>query len=201
MPVAILLAGPNGAGKSSVLQELDIPLNVQRVLTDEIAEQHRADGVPRPQANARAAIDVVHWLSDLEETRQSFIYETNLHDPGLYTRCRRLRGLGYKTRVIFVGLRDPEIAVRRVATRVAEGGHPVPEKDIRRRWKRGLVQFFDRHRPIADWWQLFDNGDQFTAAASGKRDEQRRIFHDGLWEEYVALARRLRSDDQPSAPR
>ena len=41
--------------------------------------------------------------------------------------------------------------------RVKKGGHPVPVKDIRRRFARGRANFTTIYAPLADWWTLWNN--------------------------------------------
>jgi predicted ABC-type ATPase len=41
--------------------------------------------------------------------------------------------------------------------RVSEGGHDVPETDVRRRFDRSIRNFLVLYRALADSWFLFDN--------------------------------------------
>jgi len=43
-----------------------------------------------------------------------------------------------------------------VQERVRAGGHSIPEEVIRRRFVRGLRNFFKIYQPILDGWVLFD---------------------------------------------
>jgi predicted ABC-type ATPase len=56
---------------------------------------------------------------------------------------------------------DPEfrLAVARVANRVAQGGHNVPEATIRRRYAAGLRNFFTIYRPLFDSWHLYNGAE------------------------------------------
>ena len=60
-------------------------------------------------------------------------------------------------KVIFLSLSDPDVAIARVAARVAQGGHNVPESAIRRRFVAGLNNFYRIYRDLADAWALYDN--------------------------------------------
>jgi predicted ABC-type ATPase len=40
---------------------------------------------------------------------------------------------------------------------VIQGGHNVPEADIRRRFDAGLKNFHSVYKQIADSWTLYDN--------------------------------------------
>ena len=49
------------------------------------------------------------------------------------------------------------MAIERVAGRVAQGGHEVPEAVIRRRFKTGMRNFNAIYKPLVDVWGLYDN--------------------------------------------
>ena len=66
------------------------------------------------------------------------------------------RQSGYSVELHYVSLSDPQLAVDRVSDRVAEGGHGIPEQDIRRRFERShknLPEAISR----ADSATLYDN--------------------------------------------
>ena len=69
----------------------------------------------------------------------------------------RLRADGYLFHLVYLWLHSADLAVRRVAERVRQGGHGVPEATIRRRYERSLGNFFNIYRPIADSWLMLDN--------------------------------------------
>jgi predicted ABC-type ATPase len=58
--------------------------------------------------------------------------------------------------VIYLWLPSPEFALARVEKRVASGGHGIPELDVRRRWRRSLVNLFDEYIPLATTWRVYD---------------------------------------------
>jgi len=49
------------------------------------------------------------------------------------------------------------MAVARVAGRVVQGGHDIPEQVIRRRFRAGLKNMNELYKPIVDAWILYDN--------------------------------------------
>ncbi len=59
-------------------------------------------------------------------------------------------------KLIFLSLPDVEIAIERVATRVTQGGHNIPEDVIRRRFAQGIKNF-ERYKALVNNWQLYDN--------------------------------------------
>jgi predicted ABC-type ATPase len=56
-----------------------------------------------------------------------------------------------------LSLSSPDLAVARVAARVSQGGHDVPEEVIRRRFDRGMRDFERVYKPLVDSWVLYDN--------------------------------------------
>lgn len=60
-------------------------------------------------------------------------------------------------KLFFLSLSDVEIAVSRVAERVRQGGHDIPEAVIRRRFTAGLQNFDHYYRQAVNSWMIFDN--------------------------------------------
>ena len=58
---------------------------------------------------------------------------------------------------IFLSLPSPEIAIARVAIRVAQGGHNVASAVVRRRFDSGLRNFQDVYKRLVDRWWWYDN--------------------------------------------
>ena len=52
-----------------------------------------------------------------------------------------------------------EIAIARVAARVAQGGHDVASAVVRRRFESGLRNFQNIYMELVDEWWWYDNSD------------------------------------------
>ena len=70
---------------------------------------------------------------------------------------RQWRAQGYRVSLYFLALPDAEIAIARVAARVRQGGHDIPEPVIRRRFASGLRNFREHYQQAVDDWALYDN--------------------------------------------
>lgn len=68
-----------------------------------------------------------------------------------------MRGRRLDVKLVFLSLPDPDVAVARVAARVSQGGHNVPEDVIRRRFGQGLRNLESIYKPLVDAWILYDN--------------------------------------------
>ena len=100
--------------------------------------------------------------------REDFCIETTLATRSLLKTVRMAQDQGYFVTVVYLWLRSPEIAIKRVAARVEAGGHDVAPDVIRRRYYTGLEYFFDLYSPVCDKWMLVDNSDmEFRIIAEG----------------------------------
>ena len=58
---------------------------------------------------------------------------------------------------MYLRLGSVRLALRRIAARVRQGGHPVPREAVVRRFDRSLEHFERVYRPLADRWSVYDN--------------------------------------------
>jgi predicted ABC-type ATPase len=99
---------------------------------------------------------------------ESFAFETTLAERNFARAIEQWRSVAYHVSLIFLSLPSADLAVQRVAQRVRQGGHPVPEEDVRRRFNRGWDHFETLYKPLVDRWVLYDNaGDAPVLIASG----------------------------------
>lgn len=99
-------------------------------------------------------------LSELERHFSigvSFAFETTLSGRVYLQHIRRWQAGGYRVKLIFLQLDSPEEAIARVAQRVNQGGHNIPESTIRRRFISGLSNFQQLYAPLVDTWVLYNN--------------------------------------------
>jgi len=69
----------------------------------------------------------------------------------------RAKVFGYSTLLHYIQLSGVEESISRVKKRVSEGGHGVPEADIRRRFSRSRENFRHRYKPLVDMWWLYES--------------------------------------------
>lgn len=88
---------------------------------------------------------------------QSFAIETTLATKIYRNKIIEARSKGYEVILLFFWLESAEMAIDRVRTRVAEGGHNIPENVIIRRYFSGIRNLFDLYIDIVDQVIVFDN--------------------------------------------
>ena len=112
----------------------------------------------RPEhAALRAGRIMLTEIREHARKGNSFAFETTLSGSGYARWIPRWQASGYRVTLIFLRLPTPEQAIARVAQRVSEGGHHVPDAVIRRRFHSGWRNFEHVYRDLVDWWVLYDN--------------------------------------------
>jgi predicted ABC-type ATPase len=130
-PIVIAIAGSNGAGKSTFYESFLADSGLRFVNADVLAASLRM--------NAYEAAELASSLrSALIAQRESFIFETVLSDPigQKVDQLAAYAALGYTVVLIFIQIESPEQSIKRVAMRVSQGGHDVPNETLRARFTR-----------------------------------------------------------------
>lgn len=114
---------------------------------------------------------MLRQIHDHVRRRDSFAFETTLSGLGYARWISRWQSRGYQVKLFFLHLPSPEAAIARVAQRVTEGGHDVPESVIRRRFHSGRRNFEQVYRGLVNEWAEYDNsGDTPKLLAEGGRE-------------------------------
>lgn len=153
----VIIAGPNGAGKTTFAQNF---LPREAAITRFINADLIAAGLSpfAPEAAAiRAGRLMLEEMAACARRAESFAFETTLSGLGYLRHIAAWQALGYRVTLFFLALPTPEMAIARVAERVRQGGHGVPEEVVRRRFRSGRWNFERHYRPIVDGWALYDN--------------------------------------------
>jgi len=156
-PNLIVLAGPNGAGKTTASRDLlEETLHVYDfVNADEIAKNLAGDA---PETvSIQAGRLMLLRLRKLTAQRKNVAFESTLSSRSFAPWIKEIKATGYTFSLFYFWLPSPEMAIDRVRKRKRLGGHSVPDDDIRRRYHRGVNNFFELYRPLATKWRFYDN--------------------------------------------
>jgi len=156
-PKIIAIAGCNGAGKSTLAPHL---LRDAFDLKDYVNADTIAQGLSA-FAPEKAAVEagkiMLRRLRELASKRISFAFETTLASKTYAKWIVELKSAEFEFYLLYLWLESPDLAVLRVRERVLAGGHSVPEETIRRRYFRGLNNFFELYQPLADNWAIYNS--------------------------------------------
>lgn len=149
-----ILAGGNGAGKSTFYRTQLAPLGMPFINADILAkelypqspEQHSYDA-------AKLATEMRFQL--LHEGR-SFCFETVFSHPSKIDFVAQAKVLGYENILVFIHLETASLNQARVAQRISEGGHKVPDEKVVSRIPR-LLKNIKKTLPLCDQVYILDN--------------------------------------------
>lgn len=183
MPTLCVVAGPNGSGKSTLT----------RTARFHEAEVIDPDAIARGMASGtlvEAGREAVRRRRAALAAGRAHLVETTLAGSGVILHMNAARAAGFRIELHYVSLDSPDQMLLRIGTRVAQGGHDVPEHDVRRRFARSLanlpaaiaradeVHLYDNtdsdlpHREVAiltadEWWTAEILPDWAAAAVAG----------------------------------
>lgn len=153
----IIIAGPNGAGKTTFARSF-LPEEAQcpRFINADLIAAGLSPFAPETAA-LKAGRIMLEEIAGCVRNGESFAFETTLSGLGYLRQIRQWRAEGYHVSLFFLSLPDAETARARVAERVRQGGHDVPETVIRRRFAAGLRNLEAAYKSSVDTWAKFDN--------------------------------------------
>ena len=182
-PTLYIIGGCNGAGKTTasftVLPDL---LNCYEfVNADEIAK-----GLSpfRPESVAiEAGRLMLHRIDELMNQRVDFAFETTLAASLHLRTITKAQALGYRVHLLFFWLESVELAQQRVQSRVKEGGHSILVDVVNRRYKRGIVNLFQKYWDRMDRaWIIDGSKGNFNLIAERKSSNLPTIFVPAAYE-------------------
>lgn len=153
----LIIAGPNGAGKTTFARAfLPAEAHLPRFINADLIAAGLAPFAPETAA-IKAGRLMLEEIGHYARRGESFAFETTLSGLGYLRHIAQWRAQGYRVSLFFLSLVNAETAIARVAERVRQGGHNIPETVIRRRFAAGLKHFHDHYRAAVDDWALYDN--------------------------------------------
>ena len=182
-PNLLIIGGPNGAGKSTISRTL---------LSGAFGKCHyvNADAIARglsafhaDEMAVKAGKVMLQHLRELAAERVNFAFETTLGSRTFARWIAELKQTGYAFHLFFVWVPSAEVSIQRVQGRVKAGGHFVPDETVRRRYQRGLENFFNLYEPLADSWKMYNNLNLENPSLIAEKSGTIETVHDeALWD-------------------
>ena len=177
-----IIAGCNGAGKTTasftILPEV---LNCKEFINaDEIAK-----GLSpfQPESVAmQAGRIMLARMDELLQKGETFAFETTLATKSYKQKIEWAQANDYEVTLLFFWLDSPNMAKKRVAQRVAEGGHSIPSETIERRYHNGITNLFAIYIDMVDICYIFDNSEgERTPIAKKYKGGKEIIYNTDLY--------------------
>lgn len=165
-----IIAGPNGAGKSTFAKSfLPNISNLSHFLNADDIEAGLATSGTRAGRAIKAGRQMLADLDKCAENGETFAFETTLAGTGYLGRIQAWRAQGYRVTLFFLSLPSVEVAIERVAQRVMQGGHGIPELAIKNRFTKGLENFHACYKGAVNDWTLYDSsGPEVVIISKGR---------------------------------
>jgi predicted ABC-type ATPase len=153
LPILVALAGSNGAGKSTFFHAHLAGAGLRFINADDLAAEMRLG--PYEAAGLAASL-----RASLLEQGESFVFETVLSDPvgAKVAELEEAGRRGIHVVMMFIRIDSPDTSRQRVAMRVLQGGHDVPDEKLESRFHRTLanLEWAIKTLPLV---VVFDNTD------------------------------------------
>ena len=156
-PKILIIAGPNGAGKTTFARSF-LPEEAQcpHFINADLIAAGLSPFAPEAAA-IRAGRLMLEEIAACVRRSESFAFETTLSGLAYLRHITQWRAHGYHVALFFLALPNAEAAIARVAERVRQGGHSIPESVIRRRFLAGLLHFDQHYKQHVSTWAKYDN--------------------------------------------
>jgi predicted ABC-type ATPase len=153
----IIIAGPNGAGKTTFARSfLPQEAECRRFINADLIAAGLSPFAPE-QAAIKAGRLMLQEMDECVRKGENFAFETTLSGLAYLGRIAKWQALGYHVSLFFLRLPDADTAIARVAERVKQGGHHIPDDVVRRRFVAGMHNLDHAYKSAVDAWAEFDN--------------------------------------------
>ncbi|MFN6088466.1 MAG: zeta toxin family protein [Cyclobacteriaceae bacterium] len=191
MPTLYIIAGCNGAGKTTASNTiLPTILNCKEFINaDSIAAGLSPFDAEKYAFEAGRLM--LRRIDQMIREKADFAIETTLSSRNYLSKVSNAKLVGYRVVILFFWLNNKSLAIRRVKNRVSNGGHSIPIDVIKRRYERGLRNFFDLYIPKSDYWSFFDNSNGIVELiADGEGILTRNIIDNLIWKKVQVRSKR-----------
>jgi predicted ABC-type ATPase len=170
MPTLYIITGSNGAGKSTVgpdylpktIFDNHVVFDGDKLYTGKVKELWPGQMKSLKEAKKIAAEFIVTTLESLLdkalENREDFVYEGHFPSYATWDFPRRFKKNGYQIQMLFLGLKDADLAEMRVGLRAKKGGHNVPRYDIENNFY-GNLEMLNEHFQLLNHLQIVDTSE------------------------------------------
>jgi len=171
-----ILAGGNGAGKSTFYRTQLAPLGLPFINADILAKELY------PQSPEKHSYDAAKLATEMRfrllHEGRSFCFETVFSHPSKIDFVAQAKVLGYEIIMVFIHLDTVSLNQARIAQRMSEGGHNVPDEKVASRIPR-LLQNIKKTLPLCDQVYILNNSridspfQQVAVIRNGQKIEQK----------------------------
>jgi len=180
-----IIAGPNGSGKTTfAVKFLPEYVRCPNFVNPDLIAQGLSPFSPGAAA-IKAGKLVLEQIHQFANRAVDFAFESTLSGKLYVNLFRTLKEKGYKVHLFFLWIPNANLAISRIKSRVAQGGHNVPTQDVLHRFGRSIFNFFRLYQPLADSWMLFNNAGPNPVLIAEKKNGKIKIIDENSYNSIV----------------
>lgn len=178
MPNLYIISGCNGAGKTTAsLTVLPETLQCTEFVNSDAIAKGLSPLNPDSAQFAAGRLMISRIKKHISE-KSDFAIETTLASKTYHSLVKQAKEVGYNVHLMYFWLQSPELAIKRVAERVKNGGHNVEESIIRRRYTMGIRNLFNLYCPVVDYFVLIDNSNFPSEIVAEGNNDAIKIYNE-----------------------
>ncbi len=185
MPKLYIIAGPNGAGKTTFAKEfLPHYAKCSNFVNADLIAMGIAPFTPA-EASIKAGKLLLKEIDRFISRKVDFSFETTLAGKTYVHLINEAKLKGYSVHIFFLWIPNIHLAKERIKQRVKQGGHHVPDVDVKRRLTRSLSNFFTLYMPLANSWDVFDNSGMDPVLVVKFNEKALQVFDKKLYQHWI----------------
>lgn len=155
----IVIGGVNGAGKSTFRSTMNLD-NIKVIDIDIIAKQYtKIFKIGEDKANQKAARMGIELFKKHIIKENNILQESTLSGKSFINNIDEAKLNEYKTHLVFIGVKSPELSLKNIANRVNSGGHNIPESVVLRRFDKVYKNLEEAVKKV-DMVTILDNSNK-----------------------------------------
>ena len=177
-----IVAGPNGSGKTTFATEfLPEYARCKHFVNADLIAKGLSPFSPGAAAITAGKL-VLEQIHQFANKGVDFAFETTLSGKLYVNLFKSFKKKGYKIHLFFLWIPKAELAISRIKSRVAQGGHDIPVQDVLRRFDPSIVNFFTLYQSLADSWMFFDNAGVIPVLIAARKNSKVKILNKLLYD-------------------